>query len=104
MKGGRAATALERGLACEADSGRHRGAVTVGQPPVKVVVSKAYHRAHRFLCAPDVATHVKGGGGDPSASQARQRSKRRDLYLRKSVSIRGSSVSSYSCPFAVPFP
>jgi len=34
---------VERCLACEADSGRHLKGVTFRQPPVKVVVSKAYY-------------------------------------------------------------
>jgi hypothetical protein len=52
---------VERCLACEADSGRHRSAVTFRQPPVKVVISKAYDYALPFLSAPDVAKHVKRG-------------------------------------------
>jgi hypothetical protein len=49
---------------CEADSGRHRNAVTFRRPPVKVVIA-AYNYAHRFLCALNVATRVKHRGGDP---------------------------------------
>ena len=54
---------MERCLACEADSGRRRGAVTLLQPPDKEVVSDVYRDARR-----------KAGWRPLSASQARQRS------------------------------
>ena len=63
---------MERCLACEADSGRHRSALTLRQPPVKVVVTRACRYAHQFPCALDVATNVRRRVATPAglASEA----------------------------------
>jgi hypothetical protein len=84
---------VERCLACEADSGWHRSAVTFRQAPVKVVVSKAYHYAHPFLCALYVAAHVNSGCGDPYRPRKRGNAPRVPPLC---AFIRGSSTAVFS--------
>jgi hypothetical protein len=92
-------TPVERCLACEADSGRHRGAVTFRQPPpIKVVAGKADPIARLLLWALDVAHTQNAGGGDPSRSRKRGNAPRVSQPLVFAsirppfVSIRGSSL------------
>jgi hypothetical protein len=98
---------VERCLACEADSGRHRR--NGPAPPGKVTLTGAFVTTRLFLCAFDVVRYIKTLGGDPFglASEAalhgwrpypRKSAVRFVFSSRPFVSIRGP----YSRRFAVP--